>query len=36
MCDKAIIENGRTLNSIPYCYKNQQMCNKPVDKTLLF
>ena len=22
MCDKAILQNGGTLKSIPYCYKN--------------
>ena len=26
--DKAIIENGRTLESVPDCYKNQQMYDK--------
>ena len=39
MCDKAILEFGRTLKSVPNrllqivpdCYKNQQMCNKAVD-----
>ena len=31
MCDKAILENGGTLKSIPDCYKNQEMCNKAVD-----
>ena len=31
MCDKANLENGGTLNSVPYCYKNQEMCNKTVD-----
>ena len=29
--DKAIQENGRTLNSVPDCCKNQEMCNKAVD-----
>ena len=28
MCDKAILENGETLTSVPDCYKNQEMCNK--------
>ena len=23
MCDKATLENGRTLESVPNCYKNQ-------------
>ena len=23
MCDKAALENGGTLNSVPDCYKNQ-------------
>ena len=27
-CDKAILENGETLKSVPECYKNQEMCNK--------
>ena len=31
MCDKAIIENGGTLKSVPDCYKNQEMSNKAVD-----
>ena len=31
MCDKAILENGRTLKFVPGCYKNQEMCNKAVD-----
>ena len=31
MCDKAILENGGTLKPVPDCYKNQEMCNKPVD-----
>ena len=30
-CDKAILENSGTLNSVPDCYKNQEMCNKAVD-----
>ena len=32
MSDKAILEHGGTLTSVPDCYKNQGMCNKPVDK----
>ena len=32
MCDKAILENGGTLKSVPECYKNHGMCNKTVDK----
>ena len=28
MCDKAILENGGTLKSVPDCYKNQQLCDK--------
>ena len=32
MCDKAILENGRTLKCVPDCYKNYEMCNKAVDK----
>ena len=31
MCDKAILKNGRTLTSVPDCYKNQQMRDKAVD-----
>ena len=31
MCDKAILENGGTLNSVPDCYKNQEMCNTIAD-----
>ena len=31
MCDKAILENGGTLESVPDCYKNQQMYDKTVD-----
>ena len=28
MCDKAVLENCGTLESVPGCYKNQQMCEK--------
>ena len=31
MCDKAILENGGTLKSVPDCYKSQEMCNEAVD-----
>ena len=31
MCDKAILENTKTLKSVPDCYKNQEMCNKALD-----
>ena len=31
MCDKAILENGGTLKSVPDCYKSQQMCDKAAD-----
>ena len=31
MCDKANLENGRTLKSVPAYYKNQEMCNKAAD-----
>ena len=31
MCDKAILENGGTLESVSDCYKNKKMCNKVVD-----
>ena len=27
MCDKAISENGRTLESVTDCYKNQYICD---------
>ena len=28
MCDKTILENGGTLNFVPKCYKNREMCVK--------
>ena len=31
MNDKATLENGGTLKSVPYCCKSQKMCNKAVD-----
>ena len=31
MFDKTILENGRILESVLDCYKNQQMCDKAVD-----
>ena len=31
MCDKAILENGGTIKSVPDCYRNKKMCNKAVD-----
>ena len=31
MCDKALLENCRTLKSVSECYKNQEICNKAVD-----
>ena len=31
MCDRAILENGGTLKSVPDRYKNQEMCHKAVD-----
>ena len=34
MCDKAILEMGGTLQSVPDCYKNKEICNKAVDKYL--
>ena len=34
MCDEAILENGGTSKSVPYCYKNQEMCNKAVRSYL--
>ena len=35
MCDKAILENGATLEPVPDCYKNQQMCDKALIITLM-
>ena len=35
MCDKVILENGRTLNSVLDSRKNQKMCDKAVDSYLL-
>ena len=34
MCDKAILEKGGTLESVPDCYENQRMCDKAVDNYL--
>ena len=31
MCHEAVLKNGGALNSVPDCYKNQEMCNKVVD-----
>ena len=31
MCDETILENGRTLKSVPDCYKNQEILDKTVD-----
>ena len=31
ICDKAILENGGTLKSVPDCYKSREMCNEAVD-----
>ena len=31
MCDKAILENGTTLKSVPDPYKTQEMCHKVID-----
>ena len=36
MCDKVILENGGTLNSVSYFYQNQKMCNKTVHNSLEF
>ena len=30
ICDKAILENSVTLNSVSNCHQNQEMCNKAV------
>ena len=29
--DKAVLENGRMLKSVPDCYNYQQVCDKVVD-----
>ena len=34
MCDKAILETGRTLKSVSDCCKNHEMCNKAVNNYL--
>ena len=31
MCQKAVVENGKTLKSVCDWYKNENMCNKAVD-----
>ena len=31
MCDKDILENGKTLEPVPGCYKNQKTCNQAVN-----
>ena len=31
MCNKAILENGWMLDSVPDWYKTQNMCDKDVD-----
>ena len=31
MYNKAILENGGTLDSVPYQYKIQEICNRAVD-----
>ena len=31
MCDKVILENGGMSTFVPYCNKNQKMCDKAVD-----
>ena len=31
MCDKAAPENSETLESVPACYKDQEICEKAVD-----
>ena len=35
MCDKAILENGGTLKSVPECKKNQQLRVKLLTITLM-
>ena len=34
MCDKAILEHGGTLESVPDCYKNQEIYDKAVNNYL--
>ena len=31
MCDKAILENGGTLESVLDCYRSLEMCDEAVD-----
>ena len=31
MCDKAVLENGGMLKTVPDCYKNKKIRNKAVD-----
>ena len=31
MCDKDVLKSCGTLNSVPDCYKNQQICDKAVE-----
>ena len=31
MCNRAILKNGGTLETVPNRYKTQEMCNKAVD-----
>ena len=35
MCDKAILENGKTLRSVPHCYKNKNRVIKQLLTTLM-
>ena len=35
MCNRAIPENGRTLEFIPHRYKTQEICNEAVDSYAL-
>ena len=35
MCDKAILETGGTLKSVPNCCKNKKMCNQADDIYLM-
>ena len=34
MCDKPVLQNGATLESVPDCYKYQQMYDKAVGSYL--
>ena len=35
MCHNAVLENVGTLNSVPDCYKNQEICKKQLTITII-